>query len=169
MSDQTPQTTTRTEDQTAQRITRTEGMSGRWVTLQRAVAIAMLVILAAPMVLIAQQIIPPLIVAGVLFAVALGLTWLRPRTGAIVVGVLAGLWLLLQLANFSLVISDLTQPSAMVSFLITLGMLVFGIAGVVGLAGVLRRMSGRIATRTLQASGAAMLGGLLLGLLASLV
>lgn len=95
----------------------------------------------------------------------LTLTWLRPRTGAIGVGVLAGLWLLLQLANLSMVIPDLTRPSATLFFLITLGMLVFGVAGLVG---VLRRASGRIAVRTLQALFAEMLADGILSLLAGL-
>ena len=109
----------------------------RWLTLQRIVAVGMIAVLAAPMVLIAQQFIPPLAITGLLFTVTLALTWVRPRAGAIGIGVLSGLWLLLQLVNYSLVIPDLVRPSATVSFFITLGMLVFGIAGVVGLVGVI--------------------------------
>ena len=169
MSDQPTQTTVRAGDQTTKTTTQTEGMDARWLTLQRTVAAAMIVVVAIPQVVIVQEFIPPLAVVGVLFAVALVLTWLRPRAAAVGVGVLAGLWMLLNLANFSQVIVDLVQPSATLFFMVTLAMLVLGIAGFVGLIGVLRGASGRIAVRTLQAGGAVLFGGLLLSLLASLL
>lgn len=140
----------------------------QWVTLQRAVAVAMIVVLATPMVVVLQGFIPPLAVMGGLFAVALGLTWIRPQTGAIGVGVLSTLWLVLQLANFSLVITDLLHPSATLSFMITLGMVVVPTVGLIGLLGVLRHASGQLATRTLQAGGIVLLGGFILSLLAGL-
>lgn len=153
---------------TVQTTDRTEGVDGRWLALQRAVAIGMIVVLAAPMVLIARTFIPPLAIAGTLFAVALVLTWVRPRASAITIGLFASLWLLFQLLNLPQVVPDLTRPSATLFFLITVAMLVFGIAGLVGLVGVLRRLSGRIAVRTLQAVGAVMIGSVVFSLLAGL-
>lgn len=164
----TDQTTVRAEDQTAKTTTQTEGMDARWLTLQRTVAAAMIVVVAVPQVVIVQEFIPQLTIAGVLFAVALALTWLRPRAAAVGVGVLAGLWMLLNLANFSQVVVDLVRPSATLFFMLTLTMLVLGVAGLVGLVGVVRRTSGRLAVRTLQAGGAVLFGGLLLSLLTGL-
>jgi hypothetical protein len=155
-------------EETVRITTQTEDVDARWLTLQRIVAVGMIAVLSAPMILITQQFIPPLAVTGLLFTVTLVLTWVRPKAGAIGIGVLSGLWLLLQLANYSLVIPDLVRPSATVSFFITLGMLVFGIAGVAGLVGVVRRMSGRIAIRTLQVVGIVLLGGFVLSLLVNL-
>lgn len=157
------------EDTTTDRSTaRIEDVDDSWLLLQRVVAVGMIVVLATPMVVVLRQFIPPLAVATTLFAVALALTWFRPRAGAIGVGVLAGLWLLLQLANLSMVIPDLTRPSATLFFLITLGMIAFGVAGLVGLVGVLRRGSGRIAVRTVQLLAAVMLAGGALSLLTRL-
>ncbi len=156
---------TKTEE-TAQTVA--ESQDAQWLTLQRAVAAGMIVVLATPMVAVRQQLFPPLVVTGALFAVMLGLTWLRPRVAAGSIGVLAGLWLLLQFANLALVIPDLARPSATLPFMITLGMLVVPAAGLVGLIGVLRRASGRIAERTLQAGVTAMLCGLIVSLLAGL-
>lgn len=153
---------------TTRATARTEAVDARWLNLHRTVAVGMIVVLAAPMVVVLRQLVPPLAVASVLFAVALAITWPRPRAGAIGVGVLAGLWLLLQLANLPRVIPDLTRPSATLSFLITLGMLVVPATGLVGLVGVLRHASGRTAVRTLQAAGAVLAGGVVLGLLAGL-
>lgn len=146
---------------------RTESVETQWLTLQRAVAAGMIVVLALPMVYL-QQIVPPLAVVGGLFVVALASTWLRPRAAAIGIGVLAGGWFILQLINISKVIVDITQPSETLFFMITLGMLVGPIAGVVGLVGVVRRAHGRIAVRTLQAAGIVLLGSLALSLLAGL-
>jgi hypothetical protein len=164
----TDQTTVRSEDQTTKTTTQAEGMDARWLTLQRTVAAAMIVVVAIPQVVIVQEFIPPLAIVGVLFVVALAFTWLRPRAAAVGVGALAGLWLLLNLANVSQVIVDLVRPSATLFFMVTLAMLVLGVAGLVGLVGVVRRTSGRLAVRTLQAGGAVLLGGLLLSLLADL-
>lgn len=155
-------------EETALTTTESQAADATWLTLQRVVAGGMLVVLATPMVVVLQRFIPPLAIAGVLFAVALGGTWLRPRAGAIGVGVLAGLWLLLQVANYTLVLADLTRPSETLFFMVTLGMLVVPAAGLVGLVGVLRGASGRIAVRTLQVVGVAMLGGLAVSLLAGL-
>lgn len=154
-------------------ITGTEGIinpqdaGSQWLTLQRTVAVAMIVVLATPMVVVLQRLVPMLAAMGGLFAVSLGLTWIRPRTGAIGVGVLATVWLVLQLSNYSLVVTDLIRPSATLSFMISLGMVVVPTIGLIGLLGVLRHASGQFATRTLQAGGIVLLGGGLLSLLAS--
>lgn len=83
----------------------------------------------------------------------------KVEKGAIGVGILAGLWLMLQMANLSMVVPDLTRPSATLFFLITLGMIAFGVADLVGLVGVLRRAPGRIAVRTVQLLDIVMLAG----------
>lgn len=133
-------------------------IDGRWVTLQRTVAVCMVVVLALPMVLFLEQFVPPLGVVSMLFALAFVLTWVRPRAGAIGIGVLSGFWLVTQVANYSLVIPDLMRPSETRFFLITLGMIVFSTAGVVGLVGAVRAFPGHIAVRTLQAVGVILVG-----------
>jgi hypothetical protein len=126
-----------------------------WLRLQQAVAGGMIVVLAAPMVLVQGQVIPPLLVPAVLFAVALAVSILRARAGATTVGVLAALWLASQVANLPRVLPDLATPSASVLFLITVGMLVVPAVGTAGLIGVLRRASGRPALRIAQIALAA--------------
>ncbi|WP_101295970.1 hypothetical protein [Halegenticoccus soli] len=79
------------------------------------------------------------------------------------------MWLLVQLANLSMVVPDLVRRSAALFFLITLGMLMFSVAGLVGLVGVLWRWAGTLAVRTLQAVVAVMVGGTALSVMASLV
>lgn len=143
-------------------------LDARWVTLQRAVAVCMIVILAIPMVVFLERFVPPLGVASILFGLAFALTWIRPRIGAIGIGVLSALWLLTQVANYPRVIPDLTRPSETPFFFITIGMLVFSIAGVVGLIGVLRTSPGHIAVRTLQIAGIILVGSLLLSVLMNL-
>lgn len=139
-----------------------------WVTLQRSVAVGMIVVLAAPMVLVASRVIPPLLVPAGLFALGLGITWLRPRGGAIGIGVLSALWLVSQILNVSRVLPELTRPSATVPFLITLGMVTIPAAGAAGLAGALRRASGHVAVRTLQALSAILAVGVVVAVVAAL-
>lgn len=153
---------------TARASAQFEELDDSWLTLQRSVAVGMIVVLATPMVVVLQQFIPPLAIAGLLFAVALALTWVRPWAGALGIDALAGLWLVWQLVSLSMVIPDLTRPSATLFFMITLGMLVFGAAGLVGLVGALRRASGRLAVRTLQTVVVVLVGGLAISLVASL-
>ncbi|WP_404450640.1 hypothetical protein LG329_09805 [Virgibacillus necropolis] len=139
-----------------------------WLTLQRIVAIAMIVVNAIPMVFILKQFIPPLAIANVLFIIVLLLTWLRPRAGAIGIGVLSVLWMLLNLVNFSQVIPDITRPSETLFFLVTIAHLLLPVAGIVGFIGVLKSASDKIAYRTLGIIGAVMIGSLVFSLLVSL-
>lgn len=170
MTDQ-PTATDQTDriDQPDRTTIRTEEIDTQWITLQRVVAAAMIVTVSAPMVLVVGDIIPPLLIAGVLFAGGLALTWSRPRAGTIAVGVLTGVWMLLVLANPVLATDDLARPSMTVFFMMSLGMIVLPVVGLVGLVGVLRRASGRIAVRTLQALGIVLLGGLVLSVLAGVL
>lgn len=137
-------------------------LDSSWVTLQRSVALCMIAVLAAPMVLFLEQFVPPLGIASILFGLALALTWIRPRVGAIGIGILSALWLLSQMANYPQVIPDLTRPSETLFFIITIGMLVFSTAGVVGLIGTLRGSSGQTAVRTLQVAALIIVGSLFL-------
>lgn len=141
------------------------GIDPRWLLLLRTVAVGMIIVLAIPMVAILHQFIPPLGIAGLLFALMLVLTWLRPRIGAIGIGVLSGFWLFTQLVNLSQVIPDLTRPSVTFQFIVTVGMIVFSVAGLIGLVGVLREIPGHIARRTTQAIGVIMLGSLIFSVL----
>lgn len=137
----------------------------QWLTLQRAVAIGMVIVVLIPMVVVLQQVIPPLAVAGVLFGTAFALTWFRPRAAALAIGVVSVLWLLFQLANFPQVFSILTLPSETLFFLATLSTLIFPIAGVIGLIGLVMDLSDTLAIWTLQATGIVLLGGIVVALL----
>ncbi len=155
-------------EQPSQTATQIENLDVQWLTLQRAVAVGMVVVVLIPMVVVLQQVIPPLAVAGVLFAGAFILTWLHPHAGALGVGGLSGLWLLWQLVNLPQVLPVLTQPSEAVFFLATLSTLVLPIAGLVGFVGLMTDLSDTFAIRTLQATGITLLGGIALALLAVL-
>lgn len=137
----------------------------QWLTLQRAVALGMVIVVLIPMVVVLQQVIPPLAIAGVLFGTAFAFTWLRPRAAALAIGVVSALWLLFQLANFSQVFSILTLPSETLFFFATLSTLVLPIAGLVGLLGLVMELSDSLAIRTLQATGLVLLGGIAVALL----
>lgn len=141
----------------------------RWVTLQRSVATAMIAAFVFIMAFVAQTLVPPLAVAGVLFAVPLALTAWRRRGPAIAIGVLAAIWLLFQIANASMVIPDLADPAATVSFIATFALIAVPVAGVVGLVGLLRQASASIATRTLQAAGAVMVLAVGVGVVAGAI
>ncbi|MFC7192071.1 hypothetical protein [Halocatena marina] len=137
----------------------------QWLALQRAVAIGMVITVLIPMVIVLQQVIPPLAVAGVVFGTAFVLTWFRPYASALAIGVVSALWLLFQLANFSQVFSVLTLPSETLFFFATLSTLVLPIAGLVGLIGVVMDLSDKFAVWTLQAVGIVLLGGIVVALL----
>lgn len=126
----------------------------RWVALQRGVAAGMLVTFGLVMVVLAQALVPPLAVAGVLFAVPLVVSFVRPRGAAIAIGIVATLWFALQVANAARVLPDLLDPAAGLAFAVTVAMVVIPAAGVVGLVGLLRRAAPSVAVRTLQAAGA---------------
>ncbi|GAA5064010.1 hypothetical protein ACFFQF_18175 [Haladaptatus pallidirubidus] len=152
-------------EQTTQTPSQIQEASMQWLTLQRAVAIGMVIVVLIPMVIVLQQVIPPLAVAGVLFGTAFVFTWLRPRAAALAIGVVSVLWLLFQLSNFSQVFSILTLPSETLFFLATLSTLVLPIAGLVGLLGLVMELSDTLAIRTLQATGIVLLCGIAVALL----
>lgn len=155
-------------EQASQTATQIEDIDVQWLTLQRAVAVGMVVVVLLPMVVVLKQVIPPLAVAGVLFAGAFILTWLRPRAGALGIGGLSGLWLLWQSINLPQVLPVLMRPSEAVFFLATLSTFVLPIAGLVGFVGLMTDLSDTFAIRTLQATGITLLGGIALALLAVL-
>ncbi|MBA2528680.1 MAG: cupredoxin domain-containing protein [Euzebyales bacterium] len=133
----------------------TPPVGDRWVTLQRSVATAMIAAFGFIMAFVARAFVPPLAVAGVLFAVPLALSGWRRRGPAIAIGVLAAIWLLFQVANAAMVVPDLADPADTAAFILTFAVIAVPVAGVVGLVGLLRRASGSVATRTLQTAGAA--------------
>lgn len=138
----------------------------RWLTLQRGVAVGMILTFVAVLLLAPHLLGVPLVPAS-LFAVALALTWWRPRGAAIGIGILAALWLLTQIVTIRALLPDLARPDDTSLFVITLAMLVVPIAGVAGLIGLLRRGSGRLATTVLQAMGLVVLAGALIGVVAA--
>lgn len=103
-------------------------MDRRWLTLQRSVAAAMILLFAGVMAGIQQTLIPPLAVAGLLFAVPLGLTGTWPRASAIGIGAVSTVWLLLQVVNWQQVAPDLARPDVTILFTPTVAMS-FGSAG----------------------------------------
>lgn len=125
-----------------------------WVTVQRFVAGALIATFVYIMAFVAQAFVGPLAAFAAVFAIPLALTWWRRRGPAIAIGVLAAIWLLLQIVNASQVLPDLTDPAATGSFIGTFPQVVVPIAGIVGLVGLVRRASATTATRTLQVTGA---------------
>ena len=85
------------------------------------------------------EVIPPLVVLPVLFGVGLVLLVVRPRPGAIAVGVLA---VLMTLANLAHLVPDLGHPESFWSFLTSAVAVVGSIVGAVALVAVLRRTDG---------------------------
>jgi plastocyanin len=83
--------------------------------------------------------IPPLIVQEVLLAVGLVLLVLHPRLGAITLGVLAVLSLLV---NLPFIVGDLVHPESFWSFVPSAIATLAGLVGAIGLVGVLRRSGG---------------------------
>lgn len=140
----------------------------RWLSLQRGVAVGMVLTFVA-VLLLAPQILDVPLVPAALFAVALALTWWRPRGAAIAVGVLATLWLVTQVVTIRALLPDLARPQDTALFVITLAMLIVPTAGAVALVGMLRRSSGHIATIVLQGTGLVLLAGALVGVVAGAV
>ncbi|MBA2317678.1 MAG: hypothetical protein H0V93_07865 [Euzebyales bacterium] len=117
----------------------------RWVVLQAVVAAGMIASFAAVMLVIAGEVVVPLAVGAVLFAVPLAMLAVRPRPAAVAIGVVSTLWLLLNIGQIGAVLDGLARPTATADFLVTLAMQVFSVAGVIGLVGSLRRAPGRVA------------------------
>lgn len=137
----------------------------RWVSLQRGVAVGMVLTFVAVLLLAPERLDVPLVPAA-LFTVALALTWWRPRGAAIAIGELATLWLVTQLVTIRALLPDLARPQDAALFATTLAMLTIPTAGVVGLVGMLRRSAGHIATIVLKGTGLVLLAGALLGVAA---
>lgn len=145
-----------------------EVLDPSWITLQRAVAICMIIVLAIPMIVFVEQVIPPLGIASILFGLAFVGTWIRPREAAIGIGIVSSFWLVTQVANYQQVVPDLLRPEQSLFFLTAVGMIAFSAAGVIGLIGVVKSISGNVAIRTLQMVGLIMVGSLLFSILSSL-
>lgn len=128
----------------------------------------MIVVLVIPMVLFFERVIPPLGIASALFGLAFIGTWIRPREAGISVGIFSALWMVGQIVNYQQVVPDLLRPEQSLFFMITVGMIVFCAAGIIGLVGLLKIISGTIAIRTLQIGGLIMVGSLLLSILVRL-
>lgn len=143
-------------------------VTDRWVGLQRGVAVGMVLTFVAVLVVAPELLDVPLAPAA-LFAVALALTWWRPRGAAIAIGVLASLWLVTQVVTIGALLPDLARPQDTALFVVTLAMLVVPAAGVVGLVGMLRRSSGHVATNVLRGTGLVLLAGALVGVAAGAV
>jgi plastocyanin len=125
----------------------------RWVVLQAVVAVGMIMSFGAVMLFVAGEVIVPLVVGAVLFAVPLGLMAVRRRPAAVAIGVIAGLWLVASIVQSGEVLDGLANPAATADFLVTLSFQVFSVAGVAGLVGVLRRAPGRAARYLLATCG----------------
>jgi plastocyanin len=164
----TPETPVDTRPDESPSPTHAPPTDPRWLTLQRGVAVGMILTFVAVRLLAPQLLGVPLVPAG-LFAVALALTWWRPRGAAIGIGILATLWLLTQIVTIRALLPDLARPDDTDLFVTTVAMLVVPIAGVAGLVGLLGRRSGRIATTVLQATGVIVLAGALVGVVAGVV
>jgi plastocyanin len=125
----------------------------RWVLLQAVVAAGIALTVTLVMTVVAGRIIPPLVVIAAVYLVGLGLIRIRPRIGAITIGVLATLQVFSNLVNISQVVDGLTRPSPAGEFLATIVLQVLPIAGIVGLIGTLRHIQGGVAIRVLVGAG----------------
>ncbi|MGH3649946.1 MAG: plastocyanin/azurin family copper-binding protein [Acidimicrobiia bacterium] len=128
-------------------------LDGRWVLLQAVVATGIILTVILVMTVVADRIIPPLVVIAAVYLVGLGLIRIRPRIGAITIGVLATLQVISNVVNISQVIDGLTTPSLAGDFLVTIVFQVLPIAGIVGLIGTLRNIQGGVAIRVLAGAG----------------
>lgn len=137
----------------------------RWIRLQQVVAIGEIAVFAGIMLLVRGRFIPPLAMASMLFAAGAAVTLRAARAGAITVGLVSTLWLGLNLAFASQVVPDLLAIQVTEIFLPTFAMNVLAAAGVVGLAGSLRRAGGTVAAVTRNVA----LGLVLLGAVASVL
>lgn len=132
------------------RSTVTDPSTHAWVTLQRTVAIGQVAAIVLVMVVVAQAIIPPLVVFATLFTIPLVTSSRRPRGSAIAIGTLASLLLVMTIAMDPTLGRTIANPGDVGPFVTTVARLVLSAAGAVGLVGLLRRTSGTIATGTVR-------------------
>ena len=109
-----------------------------WRLLLAGVAIVLILVTFAVQAT-QQSTIPPLVVFAALLVIGMVLLVIRPRIGAITVGVLA---VLMVLVNLPFIVSDLPHPESFWSFVPTAVALIAGLAGAVALVAVLRRAPG---------------------------
>jgi plastocyanin len=124
-----------------------------WRQLTFWVAVAEIAVVLG-ITLINQVVIPPLIVFGVLFVVAIVLLQRPGKAGPVMIGILSALFVL---TNVPFVLADLQHPESFFGFFPAAVGVTAGVLGVVAAIGFLRRWSPGTAGRT-----SAVFGGLVL-------
>jgi plastocyanin len=124
----------------------------RWLPVQRGAAAAIVGISFAIQALLAQHVIPPLVIVMVLFAGAAVLTVRRPRGAGIGIGVLSLVLVLLFLPD---IVRDLGDPASAYGFVATGAITVAALVAVVGGAAILRRREAAGAATLLPLAGVA--------------
>jgi plastocyanin len=123
--------------------------TARWLPVQQAVAVVLIVTLAAFQMIVAGTVIPPIVVVMVLFLLAGLATLKRPRGGSIAIGVLS---LLTLLAFIPDIVRDLRDPDSAFTFVLTGLATVTVVVGAIGGAFVLTRRTAPSARRGLSAA-----------------
>lgn len=146
---------------TASRI---QDLRRSWVLLQSVVALGIILDVVVVMGL-TRRISPPLITIGLIYAGCLVLMKSRPGAGAIAIGAVSLLQLVLNLVDSGSLAESLSDPSNAGEFLMTAVSLVLSLCGGAGLIGLVLR-AGHGAARSVYLVGGALLA---LALLASLL
>jgi plastocyanin len=113
--------------------------TARWLPIQRGAAAAIVLCGLFVQVVMAREVIPPLVVIMVVFLVAGVATLRRPRGASIAVGVLGLLALLLFLPD---IVRDMGDPESAFTFVITGAITVAALLAVLGGVMVMRRREG---------------------------
>lgn len=120
---------------------RAEAGPPAWLTAQRTLAGVLVVGFAFVQLVLAGEVIPPLLILSVLLAGALALSRTRPRVGVIAIGAVA---LVAVVGNLPFVSSDLAHPASFVNFTVNLALLVAAVTAAIGGGATLaRRVSPR--------------------------
>jgi plastocyanin len=135
--------------------------TARWLPVQRGAAAAIVLCSLFVQVVMAREVIPPLVVIMALFLVAGAATSRRPRGASIAVGVLSLLVVLLFLPD---IVRDLGDPESAFTF-VTIGTItVAALLAIIGGAMVMRRReAARVAARAPIAAGLAVVALLVIG------
>ena len=137
-----------------------------WSTLLQWSVVALVVVIAIINLVVAGQIIPPLVLLGVILIVGLVLLRRRGRAGVILLGIVAALMLLL---NAPSIIDALGVPASVADFVVTLAAGLLQATVVVSSVQLLRRADDRPGNDGAKGVAVVAVGVLVVGVLVSLV
>lgn len=127
--------------------------TGRWLPVQQAVVVAIVLTFIALQAIVIRSIVPPFVVVMVLFLIAGFVSLKRPRAGSITIGVLS---LLALVAFVPDIVRDLGDPASAFTFVLTgLATVAVLVGTVVGFLVVTRRVAPTARRRLPLAAGLA--------------